>query len=180
MNLTRPANSAPALPKLLVGQRRKLMALLVGTGLGMAALSGASAFWMAYLLTAVDHQTRLAAVMGLLAAAGGMGAGRIAERVLAERLGQSYIQELRRDWMTAVLATRNGPSAGITIARITNGLSSVRNWVSIGIAPLTVGIPLIFGTTITLGLLSPPLAVAMALPLGILSVALALLARPAK
>jgi ABC-type multidrug transport system fused ATPase/permease subunit len=174
MNMTRPANSAPALPKLLVGQRRKLMALLVGTGLGMAALSGASAFLMAYLLTAVDNQTRLAAVMGLLAAAGGIGAGRIAERVLAERLGQSYIQELRRGLMTAVLATRNGPSVGITIARITNDLSSVRNWVSMGIAPLTVGIPLIFGTTIALWLLSPPLAVAMALPLGILSVALAL------
>jgi len=43
------------------------MALLVGTGLGMAALSGASAFWMAYLLSAVHNQTRLAAVMGLLA-----------------------------------------------------------------------------------------------------------------
>jgi len=67
MNMTRPANRAPALPKLLVGQRRKLMALLVGTGLGMAALSGASAFWMAYLLTAVHNQARLAAVMGLLA-----------------------------------------------------------------------------------------------------------------
>jgi ABC-type multidrug transport system fused ATPase/permease subunit len=82
--------------------------------------------------------------------------------------------------MTAVLATRNGPSVGITIAWITNDLSSVRNWESMGIAPLTVGIPLIFGTTIALWLLSPPLAVAMALPLGILSVALALLARPAK
>jgi hypothetical protein len=73
MNVTRPGNSAPALPKLPVGQRRKLMALLVGTGLGMAALSGASAFLMARLLTASGNQTRLTAVAGLLAAAGGIG-----------------------------------------------------------------------------------------------------------
>jgi hypothetical protein len=52
---------------------------------------------------------------------------------------------------------------GITIARITNDLSSVRNWVSMGIAPVTVGLPLIVGTTVALWLLSPPLAVAMAL-----------------
>ncbi|MET3920324.1 ABC-type multidrug transport system fused ATPase/permease subunit [Arthrobacter sp. UYEF20] len=145
----------------------------------MAALSGASAFLVAFLLRATDNQTRLTAVGGLLAAAGGIGVGRIAERVLAERLGQSYVQELRRGLMTAVLAKMNGPSVGITIARITNDLSSVRNWVSMGIAPLTAGIPLIAGTTTALWLLSPPLAVAMALPLCILSVALALLARPA-
>jgi ABC-type multidrug transport system fused ATPase/permease subunit len=48
-----------------------------------------------------------------------------------------------------------------------------------GIAPLTAGIPLILGTTIALWLLSPPLAVAMVLPLCVLSLALALLARPA-
>jgi hypothetical protein len=65
-------------------------------------------------------------------------------------LGQSYIQELRRGLMTAVLAKRNGPSVGITIARITNDLSSVRNWVSMRIAPLAVGIPLIIGATIAL------------------------------
>ena len=65
--------------------------------------------------------------------------------------------------MTAVLAKRDGPSVGITIARITNDLSSVRNWVSMGIAPVTVGLPLIVGTTVALWLLSPPLAVAMAL-----------------
>ena len=82
----------------------------------------------------------------------------MAERVLAERLGQSYIQELRRGLMNAVLAKRDGPSVGITIARITNDLSTVRNWVSMSV---------------------PPLAVAMALPLCILSVALALFTRPA-
>jgi ABC-type multidrug transport system fused ATPase/permease subunit len=179
MIMTPRDESAAALPKLLVGRRRKLMALLVGTGLAMAALSGASAYLMTFLLNAADSQTRFSAIAGMLVMAGGIGAGRIAERVLAERLGQSYIQELRRGLMTAVLATPKGPSVGITIARLTNDLSSVRNWVSMGIAPLTVGIPLILGTTIALWFLSPPLAVAMALPMCVLSVAVALLARPA-
>ncbi|MFD1210945.1 ABC transporter transmembrane domain-containing protein [Arthrobacter sp. GCM10027362] len=155
------------------------MGLLIGTGLGMAALSGASAFLMAHLLRAADSQARVSAVAGLLAAAGGIGAGRVAERVLAERLGQHYVQELRTGLMAAVLAGGHGPSVGITIARITNDLTSVRNWISMGIAPLAVGIPLIVGTTVALWLLSPALAMAMALPLCILSLALALLARPA-
>ena len=153
------------------------MALLIGTGLGMAALSGASAFMMAHLLRTGNAQARAITVAGLLATAGGIGAGRIIERVLAERLGQHYVQELRTGLMAAVMT--NKPSVGITIARITNDLTSVRNWVAQGIAALAVGIPVIVGTTAALWFLSPPLAMAIALPLCILGVALALLARPA-
>ncbi|MCG2624535.1 ABC transporter ATP-binding protein/permease [Arthrobacter sp. I2-34] len=169
----------PKLPRLLVGPRRKLMALLVATGLGMAVLSGASAFMMAHLLRAADARTRTVAVAGLLAAAGGIAAGRIAERVLAERLGQHYVQELRTGLMAAVLADGKGPSVGITIARITNDLTSVRNWITQGIAPLAVGIPVLVGTTAALWFLSPPLALAMALPLGFLGAILAVLTQPA-
>lgn len=179
MIMTRRRESTSALPKLMVGRRRKLMVLLAGTGLALAVLSAASAHSVTFLLNAADNQARFTAIAAMLVMAGGIGIGRIAERVLAERLGQSYIQELRKGLMTAALATPKGPSVGITIARLTNDLSSVRNWVSMGIAPLTAGIPLILGTTIALWFLSPPLAVAMALPLCVLSVALALLARPA-
>lgn len=179
MITTRRQDSTATLPKLMVGPRRKLMAFLVATGFTMAALSGASAHLVTFLLNGADNAARFAAIAGMLAMAGGIGWGRIVERVLAERLGQSYIQELRKGLMTAALATPNGPSVGITIARITNDLSSVRNWVAMGIAPLTAGIPLIIGTTVALWLLSPPLAIAMALPLCALSVALALLAGPA-
>jgi ABC-type multidrug transport system fused ATPase/permease subunit len=169
----------PKLPRLLVGPRRKLMAFLIGTGVGMAALSGASAFMMSHLLRTADAQARAIAVAGLLAAAGGIGAGRIVERVLAERLGQHYVQELRTGLMAAALTDGKKPSVGITIARITNDLTSVRNWIAQGIASLAVGIPVIVGTTGALWFLSPPLAIAIALPLCILGVALALLARPA-
>src|SRR4051794_32967079 len=101
-------DNAPGLPKLLVGPRRRLMALLIGTGLGMAVLSGASAFLMAHLLRGAASQSRAIAVAGLLIPAAGIGAGRVAERVLAERLGQHYVQELRTGLMAAVLADGRG------------------------------------------------------------------------
>lgn len=177
MNRTKQDNGA-RLPKLLVGPRRRLMALLVGTGAGLAALSGASAYLMAHLL-GTDSNGRILAVAALLAAALGVGAGRVAERVLAEKLGQHYVQELRRGLMAAFLADGNGPSAGITIARITNDLASVRNWITMGIAPLIVGVLLVGGTTIAVWFLSPPLALAVAIPSCLLTVILAALSRPA-
>jgi ABC-type multidrug transport system fused ATPase/permease subunit len=154
------------------------MALLIGTGAVLAALSGTSAYLMAHLL-AVEPHARILAVAALTVAAFGMGAGRAAERVLAERLGQHYVQELRTGLMAAFLADPGGSSPGIAIARITNDLSSVRNWITMGIAPLAVGVPLMTGTTIALWVLSPPLAVAVAIPLGLFSGAIAALSRPA-
>lgn len=178
--MKRPEHSAggPRLPKLMVGRRRRLMCSLVGTGLALAGLSVAGAYLMAHLLSA-DNQTRVLTVTTLLAVAAAVGGGRVAERVMAEKLSQNYVQELRRDLMAAALAVGATTSVGITIARITNDLSSVRNWVAMGIAPLAVGIPMITGTTVALWFLSPPLALAVALPLCILAAVLALLSRPA-
>jgi ABC-type multidrug transport system fused ATPase/permease subunit len=167
-----------ALPKLLVGPRRRLMALLIGTGMVLAALSGASAYLMAHLL-AVGAPARILAVASLTVAACGLGMGRVAERVLAERLGQHYVQEIRTGLMAAILADPGGSSPGIAIARITNDLTSVRNWITMGIAPLVVGVPLIAGATIALWFMSPPLALAVAIPLCLFSGAIAALSRPA-
>jgi ABC-type multidrug transport system fused ATPase/permease subunit len=151
---------------------------LVGTGLALAGLSVAGAYLMAHLLSGMN-QNRVMTVGSLLIVAAAVGGGRVAERVMAEKLSQNYVQELRRDLMAAALAGGKNTSVGITIARITNDLSSVRNWVAMGIAPLAVGIPMITGTTIALWFFSPPLALAVALPLCILAAVLALLSRPA-
>ncbi|MFF2318204.1 ABC transporter transmembrane domain-containing protein [Arthrobacter sp. NPDC058097] len=167
-----------ALPKLLVGPRRRLMALLIGTSAGLAALSGASAYLMAHLLR-TDSQGRILAIAALLAVAAGIGIGRFAERVLAEKLGQHYVQELRTGLIAAYLAEGRGPSPGITIARVTNDLTSVRNWITMGITPLIVGVPLAVGTIIALWLLSPPLALAVAIPACLLTAILAVLSKPA-
>jgi len=166
------------LPKLLVGPRRRLMALLAGTSAALAALSGTSAYLMAHLLK-TDNQGRILAIVALLAVAGGIGIGRRAERVLAEKLGQHYVQELRAGLMAAYLAQGTGPSPGITIARVTNDLASVRNWITMGITPLIVGGPLVGGTVIALWFLSPPLALAVVVPSCLLTVILAALSGPA-
>ena len=81
--------------------------------------------------------------------------------------GQHYVQELRTGLMAAFLADPGGSSPGIAIARITNDLTSVRNWITMGISPLVVGLPMIVGTTIALWFLSPPLALAVAIPLSL-------------
>jgi ABC-type multidrug transport system fused ATPase/permease subunit len=168
------------LPKLLRGRRRWLMAALLGTGLLMAAAAGASALLMTRLLgTAPDAAGILPPALGLAGAALGLGGLRAVERVLAEKLGQDYIHEIRKGLVAAALATDRGPSPGVTIARSTNDLSSVRNWIALGIAPLAVGIPLIAGTAVALWFLSPVLAFAVVVPLVLLAAGLALLSRPA-
>lgn len=171
---------AGGLPKLVRGDRRRIMALLVGTGLLLAALAALTAVFMTMLLGAGADPTAVAiAGCGLVTAALGIGVLRSAERVLAERLGQSYIQDIRIGLIQASLTADKPPAAGITIARATNDLTSVRNWVALGIAPLAVGIPLILGATLGLAFLSPVLALAAFVPLLVLAVLMVLLARAA-
>ena len=171
----------PGLPRLLSGRRRGLMALLVGTGLAMAAVTGASALLMMWLLddAPAGAGNIVPLVAGLAAAALAIGGLRALERVLGEMLGQDYIHQIRKGLVKSALATDRGPSPGVTIARSTNDLSSVRNWIAMGIAPLAVGIPLILGIAVALWLLAPGLALAVVVPLAVLAAGLAMLARPA-
>ena len=171
----------PGLPRLLSGRRRGLMAMLVGTGLAMAAVTGASALLMMWLLddAPAGAGNIVPLVAGLAAAALAIGGLRALERVLGEMLGQDYIHQIRKGLVKSALATDRGPSPGVTIARSTNDLSSVRNWIAMGIAPLAVGIPLILGIAVALWLLAPGLALAVVVPLAVLAAGLAMLARPA-
>jgi ABC-type multidrug transport system fused ATPase/permease subunit len=171
-----------SLPKVLTGRRRGLMALLISTGLAMAAVAGASSLFMIWLLHGTwpfGAGSRWLVVAGLAGAALSLGALRAWERVLTEKLGQDYTHEIRKGLVKSALATDRGPSPSATIARNTNDLSSVRNWIAMGIAPLAVGIPLILGTAVALWGLSPALSFAVVVPLVVMTGGLALLARPA-
>ncbi|MHA7292304.1 ABC transporter transmembrane domain-containing protein [Arthrobacter sp. HLT1-21] len=168
------------LPKLVERDRRGILALLIGTGLLMAALAGLTAIFMTMLLGGgADLLAAFLAGTGLITVACGIGVLRSVERVLAERLGQSYIQQIRLKLVDAALTAEKPPPAGITIARATNDLTSVRNWVALGIAPLAVGIPMILGSALGLGLLSPVLALAALIPLTILAGVMVILAHTA-
>lgn len=178
--MQRPADTPAApLPRLLLGARRRLFLLLIGTGTAGACVAGTMAWALTLLLGEEDPGIRTAAVFALLAGACGTGGLRLAERVLAEKLGQDYVNDIRTGLLEASLTGAKAPAIGITIARITNDLSSVRNWVTMGLAPLLVAVPLLLGTALALSFISGVLALAVAVPLGLLSVLLALLARPA-
>ncbi|WP_114853309.1 ABC transporter transmembrane domain-containing protein [Brachybacterium sp. YJGR34] len=173
--------NAPPLPPLLRGKRRVWLGLLVLLGLGQAGLGALSAWALVQLRAAPAGASELLlrALLLLVLAALAIGALKIHERVIAEKLGQDYVHQLRLTLLGDALTPGHSTSLGVTVARTTNDLSGVRNWVSQGIAPLTVAVPLIGGSLVTLAVLSPFLALAMALPLLVLGLCLLFWARTA-
>lgn len=167
-----------SLPPLLTGGRRTLFGSLVGAGLAQAALAGVTAVSMPRLLQAAPAD-RWFWLGVLLLAALCLGGIRMVERVVAEKLSQDYVHEIRGGLLAAALDGGRGPSLGTTIARATNDLAAVRNWVAWGIAPLAGAVPLVAGVLVVLALLHPALAVAVAVPLVLLVAVFALLARSA-
>lgn len=172
---------APPLPPLLRGRRRGWLAILVLLGLGQAALGALSAWALVKLQDAPTGASDLLlrALALLLLAALAIGALAVHERVVSEKLGQDYVHQLRLTLLGDALTPGHTTSLGVTVARTTNDLSGVRNWISQGIAPLTVAVPLIGGSLITLAVLHPYLALAMATPLVVLGCCLLVWARTA-
>lgn len=172
--------TAHGLPRLLDDGRRRLFGVLLSTGVGQALLAGVTAVAMPFLLDpAAGVRERLFATGLLVAAALLLGLMRVLERRFAERLGQHYVHQLRSGLVASSLESASGPSVGITVARTTNDLSAVRNWVAMGVAPIAVGIPVIAGTSVILAALRPALAVAVLGPMVVLVFVLAALAGPA-
>lgn len=161
MSQTKPRVAPPApperLPRLLAPGRRMLLAGLLGLGIGAGLLSIALG-WLIGQLAAGIGIGSLAAVLGL---AGCFFLAKYAERVLAEKLGQHYVAQLRRGLISHALRSARGPSMGITIARSTNDLSSIRNWIVQGLVPLLAGLPLLLVSGIGLWLLHPWLALGL-------------------
>ena len=159
--------NAPPLPALLWGARRRWISVLILLGLGQAALGAVSAWALVQLQGAPTGSSALLlrALLLLVLTAFAVGALKIHERVVAEKLGQDYVHQLRLTLLGDALTPGHTTSLGVTVARTTNDLSGVRNWVSQGIAPLVVAVPLIGGSLITLAVLHPLLALAMAAPL---------------
>lgn len=147
----------PKLPALLAPGRRLSLVLLVILGLGAGGLSVAVAWLVGQLASGFNVGTLLV-VLGLTLV---FFAGKFAERVLAEHLGQHYVAELRSALISHALRSPRGPSVGITVARSSNDLSSIRNWITQGIVPLVAGIPMVLLAGIGLWMLHPMLGVAL-------------------
>lgn len=167
-----------ALPRFVVAGRVGRLAVLVGLSATVALLSAGTARLVSLLSHEHDRTGGILLVGGLLALVVGTSWLRVLERRLAERLGQDYVHQIRKELIRGALAPGRSPSLGITIARTSNDLNSVRNWVTHGIAGTVSGVPLILALTAALWLMSPPLAVAVVGPLLGAVALLAFLSRP--
>ena len=166
------------LPPLLARRRKGLMLRLLAAGLGQAGVAVVTVLAMPQLLQATTERARILLIILLVCGAALLGVLRAYERVVAERLGQDYVQEIRLALLRSSLAG-DGPSVGVTVARATNDLTSVRNWVAQGITPLSTGIPLMVGAIVALYVIDPLFALAVGVPTLALVVTLATLSRVA-
>jgi len=164
------------LPPVWSGRRRRYLSLLILAGLGQAAAAGASARFFSHALTRAGAGSRGLLFSAVVAAAVAVGLLRMAERVLSERLSQDYVHQIRLGLIRRNLLDGRVTSLGVAVARTTNDLTSVRNWISQGVAPLAVGIPLITGAGVALVLLDPLLLVGLLVPIAALVAAMRALA----
>jgi ABC-type multidrug transport system fused ATPase/permease subunit len=159
----------PTLPRALAGRRALMFAGLLGIGLGAAA---AAVVWSLLVGEVVGRlwdpagagpvtPAVIALVLLAVAAAGLVGW----ERVLAEQLGHSWVNDLRRAVFERVARTPvrdRGRSTGATAMRFVGDMTAVRRWASLGLAKLAVGLPMVLGCLVALVLASPLIAVAVA------------------
>lgn len=169
------------LPRIAGERRGWRIALVAVLALGQAATTGVAAFATrdAFLALRDASQALPFGALTLIAGAGlAIGALRVMERVVAERVGQDYAASLRLKLFTHltrmsardVADRRNGALA----LRFVGDLAAVRNWVSRGIARLisaSIVLPTAGGV---LFLLNPDLGWAALIPitLGLLAMAL--------
>lgn len=156
------------MPALFVGTRRWLLVRLIGNGVmqGMMAFAAALAVRNLvdrHLLQAAPDAMSLTRLAGLLFAVAVVAAAlRWRENIDAERLGQDYALALRGRLLEhitrlpqRVLGRRR---RGGLFLRFVSDLTAIRQWVSLGIARLTVAALMIGVTLLLLALLNGYLA----------------------
>lgn len=134
-----------------------MLVALAGLGFVQAILAVVVAVYTPRLLNSSVGVSNLA--LGLVIAAFVIGMALIAERVVSEDLGQDYVRQIRKLIVTSALAPARKVSLGITVARTTNDLTAVKNWVSLGISPIVVGVPMISGIIVGLFWIAPAMGI---------------------
>ena len=165
------------LPKIFGEGRARGVATIAALAVSQAAAAGVAAFAMRDVFTSFASPGAAIPIAALAAIAGAgvmIATLRVAERSIAERVGQEYAASLRKclfRHLTRVSAQeiskrRNGSLA----IRFVGDLAAVRSWVSLGIARMISAGIVLPGAILALILLDPLLAAATAAPL-ILSLA---------
>ena len=163
-------------PRVLSRRRRALVAQLVANGLAQA---GATLIGARSLHAAIADSPPDLRVIGALAASG---AALLALRVhaggIAERLGQDYVTRVRLRIFEATAARPARAArarAGLTLTRVITDLSSLRRWVSDGIARSIVAAVTLAGAFFVLVTVHPAASLALgAVSLGCAAAAAAL------
>ncbi len=166
-----PPPAANPIPALWQADRPRLVVALVAVGFGRAAVALGVAYLIGFAFStllgaAAETQTivLLAVGLGVLAAAGA--AFTAVERLLAEKLGQSYVHAVRMKLFGQITRTptreASKRSVGASSLRFTGDLSAVRKWVSLGISRLAVAVPLLTVCLIALLVVSPLIALGVA------------------
>ncbi len=169
------------LPPITAEGRGRGIALVAVCAIGQAVAAGVAAFATRDVFAALrDASAALPAVaLAQIAVAGAaIALLRVAERVVAERVGQRYAGALRLRLFShlARMSERavGNRRAGALAMRFVGDLTAVRNWVSLGLARLISAGVVLPAATGVLFVLEPRLAAAASIPLALGLAAMAL------
>jgi ABC-type multidrug transport system fused ATPase/permease subunit len=176
-------------PKLATGARLFLLARLVANGLAQTALAIGIAFLTSLMLgtLAVSGATAGAPLQLAWTAAALISAGlatavlRALQRRDAEALGLSYVRDIQ--FLVFAHLCRAPPDTvriGSTMTRFTTDLSSVKNWISLGLASSLVAAAALVAGFIALAFLDWRLAAASIIPFIICGLVAAAVSAPLK
>lgn len=168
-------------PPAIHGHRKWLLMRLIINGFAQTAatLANAAIVEVIFDRLIVDHQSHsfgqliLPITLALLAAIGAIAWLRITERIDAESLGQDYADEIRltlyRQLSRLNPRTLQNRSQGAVSLRFVGDLNALRQWVSLGLARLTVTTTVTLGVMLVLTVISWPLGLSVT---GVLTVGL--------
>lgn len=163
-----------ALPAILAGRRRRLFGLLIANGLGQALGAVAVAALVRHgfdvLVStppAADLRTLATTTIGLLGVTLALSWLRWRTSLDAERLGQDYVHAVRmrlfRHLARVGVTAAGRISHGALLLRFVGDLAATRNWVSLGLARLTVAGLATAASLVALALIQPVIAIAVGL-----------------
>ena len=160
------------MPRIAGEGRGRRIALVAGLAFAQAVAAGVAAFSTRDVFAALRNPEGASALepILLIALSGFAIAGlRIAERVIAERVGQDYAAALREKLFTHLsrMSAREvaGRRAGGLALRFVGDLSAVRGWVSLGAARLISASIVLPGAGVVLFMLDPMLGLAAVGPI---------------
>jgi ABC-type multidrug transport system fused ATPase/permease subunit len=161
-----PGEAPPAsrLPPILLGLRRWHFAGLLTIGVVQGLLAVVWSLAVGELLRRAGQDRHGALVLcGMLAALAAVTAvALIGERVLAERLGQSWVNEVRVtvfERITRSPVRDHRRSTGATTLRLVGDASALRRWASLGLARLAVAVPMAAGALTALVVIAPQIGI---------------------